>query len=383
MTSIRSGKSLSGTLAAIVLFFYVFSFISPLASWSQEIVPASADIVSGDELITDPELQKERKIGRKAVEQIEERWELVADPARIVHLSMIMETLKPHMKREIPYEVRIVRMDVPNAFCLPGGFVFFTTGMLELLHSDSEIAAIMAHEMIHVDQSHGMRMAAKSNKLTLAALAVILASGGALAPTVLAQVAQIAISSGYSIDFEKEADSMGLDALIAAGYPPTAMVTVMESFIHEEWKLPIREYGIYMDHPESAERVEAMSEKLKSLNIRLTRKYPLHLLRTSIEKSDGQASLLIDGSKVWSGRNDAPTLQILEHARQMLDRDFQMELAPYDLQLETGGLLRLKNGTLAQSPLPEGMQELSVFRENLLTALANAQKRHPVAKYFK
>ncbi|MDR3231203.1 MAG: M48 family metalloprotease, partial [Synergistaceae bacterium] len=143
-------------------------------------------------------MTKERKIGRQTVRQIEERWELIADPARIAHLSMIAGRLEGHMQRKIPYEVRIIRMDAPNAFCLPGGFIFFTSKMLDQLHSDAEIAAVMAHEMIHVDQNHGLKMAAKSSRLSIAALAVIVLSGGALAPTVLAQVVQVAMSSAYT-----------------------------------------------------------------------------------------------------------------------------------------------------------------------------------------
>jgi predicted Zn-dependent protease len=375
----RSIKTLFVFLS-VLLSFHTFSS----SVWSRENpISTTGDVVSADEQISDPALRRERKIGRKAVEQIEERWELIADPARIAHLTMIVDALKPHMEREIPYEVRIVRATTPNAFCLPGGFVFFTSRMLELLHSDAEIAAVMAHEMIHVDQNHGVKMAAKANKITLAALAVMIASGGALAPTVLAQVAQVAINSAYTIEFEKEADSMGLDALIAAGYSPTAMVTLMEGFMHEEMKQPIREYGIYMDHPESIERIQSMSDKLKRLNIALERKIPLHLLRTSIRKEGERAALLIDDAVVWEGANDEPTTQLLERVKELLDRDFQMELAPYDLQLESDDVLRLKNNILAQAPLPNDLWDLPAFRKNLLDALARAQKKHPIAKYFR
>jgi predicted Zn-dependent protease len=374
----RFDKKFYTVFLFVLLSLYVLSF----TAWSQEN-SISADVISADEQISDPVLRKERKIGRKAVEQIEERYELIADPARVAHLSMIVDALKPHMEREIPYEVRIIKTSIPNAFCLPGGFVFFTSRMLEILHSDAEIAAVMAHEMIHVDQNHSMRMAAKANKVTLAALAVILASGGALAPIVLAQLGQVAINSAYTIEFEKEADSMGLDALIAAGYPPTAMVTLMEGFMHEEMKQPIREYGIYMDHPESIERVQSMSDKLKKLNIALERKAPLHLLLTSIQKMENKAALLIDGVEVWRGANDARTAALLERSKELLDRDFQMELAPYDLQLEGNDVLRLKNNILAQAPQPEGLQDLPAFRKNLLDALLNAQKKHPIAKYFR
>jgi len=289
------------------VFFLLFLLFYTLAHARQHATQAAQNAASGDDGISDPALRKEREIGRKTVAQIEQRMELIADPASLAHLSMIVDALKPHMERKIPYEVRIVRMTAPNAFCLPGGFIFFTSGMLELLHSDAEIAAVMAHEMIHVDQQHGMKMASKANKVTLAVLATIVLSGGAMAPTVLAYVAQVAITSSYTIEFEKEADSKGLDALIAAGYYPTAMVTVMEGFMHQEMKQPIRDYGIYMDHPESVERVQSMSTKLKNLRISLERKYPLHLLLTSVRREDGKAKLFVDKAEVWSGEDNDHT----------------------------------------------------------------------------
>jgi predicted Zn-dependent protease len=392
----KKKKMLAVLRSALVLaLFFVFALQAPTSQAAEnDPSPAvvSENVVSEDEGITDPELLKERAVGRRIVEQIERDGELVADPALLARLTMILDALKPHLERNIPYEIRILRSDVSNAFCLPGGFVFFTTRMLELLNSDAEIAAVLAHEMVHVDQKHGMKMAARSNQLSLAALAVILASGGALAPTVLAQVAQVALVNGYTIEFEKEADSKGLDVLIAAGYPPAAMVTVMEGFMNEEIKQPARDYGIYMNHPESVDRVKSLSEKLKSLNIKLERKYPLHLLQTAVETDASRVKLLVDGAEVWGGAKSAPAVKAIERAKEILDRDFQMELAPYDLRLEnsnvkgaasSGGALRLKNSLLAESPLPKDMADLAAFRENLLSALARAQKKRPVTKYFR
>ncbi|MDR2528039.1 MAG: M48 family metalloprotease [Synergistaceae bacterium] len=359
-------------------------FLSVLVLCVPCALAASSGVVSGDAdgQITDPRLRKEREIGRKAVEQIEKNLELLADPARIAHLTMIVDMLKPHLERELPYEVRVVRMEARNAFCLPGGFIFFTTGMLDALRSDAEIAAVMAHEMAHVDRNHGMKMAAKANRVNLAALAVILASGGAMAPVVLAQVAQVAVTSSYSIEFEKEADSVGLDVLIASGYSPTAMVTVMEGFMHAEMKQPAREYGIYMDHPESVERVQSLSDKLKKLNVPLERKYPLQSLRTAVKEEGGRVSLLMDGVEVWGGTASGLALEALQRAKDVLDRSYQMELAPYDLRVE-GDALRLKNDIVASVPLPKDMSDLAAFRANLLAALASAQKKHPMAKYFR
>lgn len=292
---------------------------------------------------------------------------------------MILNRLEPHMERRLPYEIRIVKTEALNAFCLPGGFIFFTSGILDLLKSDSEIAAVMAHEMIHADRKHGLKMAAEAHKISLAALAVMLLSGGATAPVVLAQVAQVTITNAYTMEFEKEADSMGLDALIASGYNPSGMITLMERFMNEELKQPIRDYGIYMDHPESEERLQSALNKLKSLNVKVERKHPLALLRTAFRETDNRLDLTVDGFTVWSGKKTPEVRTALEQSRSVLDRDFQMETAPYDLRLE-GDSLYIGNRRLAQKTAD--MDDLSLFRKRLLTALDRARRRHPTAKYF-
>lgn len=342
--------------------------------------PASRAVVSEDtEPVTDPELKKEIEIGRKAMAQIEEQWPLTSDPAVSARLNMILSRLEPHMERRIPYEIRLVSTEVQNAFCLPGGFIFFTTGILDLLKTDSELAAVMAHEMVHADQKHGLKMAAQSNKVTLAALAVMLLSRGAVAPVVLAQVAQVAITNAYSIELEAEADSRGMDALIASGYPPSGMITLMEKFMNEELKQPIREYGIYMNHPDSRKRLKMALDKLQRRGIPVQRKVPLGLLRTGIQEAEGRLELTVDGTGVWSGPNTPKARTALEKARAALDEDLQMELAPYDVHI-VGGALCLGNRTVT-GPV-EGMDSVETFRQNLLKALDAARRKHPTAKYF-
>ena len=351
------------------------------------VVPAHASraakgptpVLSQDVSQVDTELEREREIGRRALARIEEQWPLKSDPAIAARLDMILRRLEPHMERRIPYEIRLIETEALNAFCLPGGFIFFTTGIIDLLKTDSELAAVMAHEMIHADQRHSLRMAAESNKVTLAALAVMLLSGGAAAPIILAQVAQVAITSAYTMDLEEEADRMGLDALIASGYSPTGMVTLMERFMDEELKQPIRDYGIYMDHPTSKKRLQATLATLRERGIPVARKHPLGLLRTAFRETKGRTELMVDGVAVWGGKRTQRTREALEEARAILDDDLQLELAPYDVHL-IGDALYIKS-RLVTGPV-EDMDPPGQFRAALLKALDSARRKHPSAKYF-
>jgi len=76
---------------------------------------------------------KEIALGRKVAEQVEKTWERVTDPTITARLNMILTHFRPHLERDLPYEVRAIKDDeIPNAFSLPGGIVYFTTGMIQL-----------------------------------------------------------------------------------------------------------------------------------------------------------------------------------------------------------------------------------------------------------
>ena len=314
----------------------------------------------------DPDLAKEVEIGRRAVKQIEEKWPLTSDPATTSKLEMILSRLEPYMSRRIKWEIRLVKTEALNAFCLPGGFIFFTTGIVDALKTDSELAAVMAHEMIHADRKHSLRMAADTEKITLGALAVMILSGGAAAPMILAQVAHVAITSSYTMELEAEADRLGLDALIKSGYSPTGMITLFEHFMAEEYKQPLVDYGIYMNHPGTPKRLAAAVKTLHERRIPIERKYSLGLLRTEIRENSSYISISVDGQNVITGKKTPHFRALFPSIREKLDKYLQLELAPYEIHVERGALY-IGNHLIAGKS--EGMTIPDDIRKNLLKAI--------------
>ena len=328
----------------------------------------------------DPDLSKEVEIGRRAMKQIEEKWPLTSDPAVTSKLEMILRRLEPSMSRRINWEIRLVKTEALNAFCLPGGFIFFTTGIIDALKTDSELAAVMAHEMIHADRKHSLRMAADTDKVTLGALAVMILSGGAAAPMILAQVAQVAITSSYTMELEAEADRLGLDALIESGYSPTGMITLFEHFMAEEYKQPIVEYGIYMNHPDTPKRLAAAVKTLHDRRIPIERKYSLGLLRTEIREGTNDITLRVDGVTVAKGRKTPDTRAVMNSIRSELDKHLQLELAPYEIHVERGSLY-IGNHFVAGNV--DGITKPDDMRKSLLRAINSARAKYPTSKFFK
>jgi predicted Zn-dependent protease len=118
---------------------------------------------------------------------------------------------------EIPYAVHLVVDPQVNAFALPGGQLFVTTGMMVFLENEAEAAAILGHEMAHVDLKHcieKLQAGRKAEKL-----------GGAP----LGEVASLTrvFSIGYSATLESEADRQGILYAAKAGYHPQGAARVM------------------------------------------------------------------------------------------------------------------------------------------------------------
>lgn len=350
-------KKLSLIIAAIILF--------PAITFSAE---------------PDPDLAKEVEIGRRAMKQIEEQWPLTSDPAITSKLEMILRKLEPQMSRRLDWEIRLVKTEALNAFCIPGGFIFFTTGIVDALKTDSELAAVMAHEMIHADRKHSLRMAAESSKVTLGALAVMVLSGGAAAPIILAQVAQVAITSSYTMELEAEADRLGLDALIKSGYSPTGMITLFEHFMAEEYKQPIHDYGVYMNHPDTPKRLATVVKTLHDRHIPIERKYPLGLLRTEIREGTNDITLTVDGVTAVTGKKTSEARAVMRKIQAELNKYLQLELAPYEIHVERGTLY-IGNHFIAGNI--QGMTKPDDIRKNLMKAINAGRAKYPTSKFFK
>lgn len=341
-------------------------------------------VVSGGYASDD--LAEEIALGRKVADQIEQNWERISDPIKIARLNMLLVRLIPNMERELPYEIRLIREESPNAFSLPGGIIFFTTGMLEFVHSDSEIAAILAHELIHADRRHVMIQLARNQKISLVALAVMIASKGQAIPTILANVAQVTMSNSYSRDLEREADIKGLDVLYAAEFPPSAMVTVMEGLSEEELKKPYVDPGIYRDHPEISDRISYLLDHIRQNNWPFERKVPLNVLRCNVEQTEDKVRLLIDDTLIIEGHPDQTAISVLNGIAEKLNQEMQLELAPYDIQVIEGDnarVLRIRNSIIIKEPLPTAFPGLQVIRDRIIEALLEAQSIHPTVDFMR
>ena len=135
------------------------------------------------------------------------------------------------------YHFMILDSDAINAFAAPGGLVFVTRGMLRLCANEHELAAVLAHEIAHVQYQHGLK-AIKTDRLTSALAVIGTEAAKTLGPAELkdlttqfegsiTDITKTMINSGYSRDTEVEADKGAVAILRRSGYNPSALVSML------------------------------------------------------------------------------------------------------------------------------------------------------------
>ncbi len=330
------------------------------------------------------DLSKEIALGRKIASEIESQWPIVCDPALNARVSMIFNRLLPYVTRPLPYYVKILDNDMLNAFCIPGGGVYVTSGLVDFVRSDGELAAILGHELTHGDKNHVMVQAQRSQKLSLATLAIIIATEGQAAAAMLAGVAQIAVTNGYSRDLESEADLGGVTMIWKAGYPPAASLTVLEGLMHEQMRRPYVDPGIFMTHPTLSDRISYVLQVIRDSRWPLSRKRALKILIPTVSCDSKGVTLLMDGRDIWfSPRQEDEGL--FRSVSGMLDRYLELETSPHDIQVVDVSrgerTLVLSGHGIVKDPLTAELS-LDGLREGIINALSEAKRKNPVAEYL-
>jgi beta-barrel assembly-enhancing protease len=215
-------------------------------------------------------LSEEKELGRKLLEKVREVLPLVEDGEIIAYAQSIGERVAKQVgTTSYQFQFFVVNESVPNAFAMPGGYIFIYRGLIELMTNEGELAGILGHELAHIQQRHIHRRLEEGKLINLASIAGMLAgillgisgggkAAGAVAMGSMAGAATYALQ--YSRENEKEADLVGLRYLLAAGYRPQDMVTIMERMNQDKWRVSSKIPSYMLTHPGLTERVQYLKE---------------------------------------------------------------------------------------------------------------------------
>jgi predicted Zn-dependent protease len=207
-----------------------------------------------------PESQ-EIQMGRQAAQQVRQTIGLADDASLQQYVDRVGQQLAAASERpDLPWSFAVVDDPTPNAFALPGGFIFVTRGLMNLLTSEAELASVLGHEIGHVTARHSVNQMSKQQIAQLG-----LGIGSVLAPEV--EALSPAIGAGlnllflkYSRDDEREADELGFQYIREQHYEVSEFADVFSALQRAaggDGAVP----GWLSTHPAPAERVEIARQR--------------------------------------------------------------------------------------------------------------------------
>ena len=201
----------------------------------------------------------EASTGRKAAAEVEKEFAgSNINPQLQNYVSSVGKKIAavshtPHLG----FSFKVIDHKSVNAFALPGGYIFITTGMLKQLTNESQLAAICAHEAIHVTARHAA--ARISQQMVVNATFTLVGSEKTAGAVEIGKIVNNLAQLSFSREDEKEADLYGLDYLVKAGYSPYGMVEIMEILERQNSSRPIE---FFSTHPSPENRIGLIQEQI-------------------------------------------------------------------------------------------------------------------------
>ena len=206
-----------------------------------------------------------------APDQISQDYGLVQDRSLQKYVRGVGSTLGKFSHRpEMPYDVNALNANYINAYAFPGGTIGVTRGILLTMENEAELAALLGHEIGHISARHtSSRMSTQTlTGLAVAGLGILLATqvdkdSMALALG-LGGVAAGLLLANYSRDDERQADALGLEYMVKAGYNPNGMIGLMDMLRGLGKNEPSMIEQMFSSHPMSTERYNTTVHQAKT-----------------------------------------------------------------------------------------------------------------------
>lgn len=194
-------------------------------------------------IAVDPDEQRLWQLAAKAEEEIARGGRLHDDADLDAYvLGVARRLVPPEALAAVPVRVRVLADTRPNAFSLPNGAMYVHTGMLARMEGEAELAAVLAHELVHVTHRHVLSQFRRAQGWAAGAVGLV----------------RLASMSGYSRELEQEADRESIARVRAAGYDARDAAALLERL--REWAAAEGlkdEPTPYASHPHLTARIEA------------------------------------------------------------------------------------------------------------------------------
>ncbi len=217
-------------------------------------------------------LEDENKLGKEFYDKMRAQHLIYENKILNDYITKIGNLILAQSQKA-PFEFcfSIVDSDAINAFATPGGYIYINKGLILASKNEAELASVIAHEIGHAKARHIASIIEKSQKLSVATLAAIIAGaflgGGGEATAAIAAFSVAGASSltlKYTRAHEEEADRLGLSYLVSAGYYPAAMIDFLKIMKQHEF-LSKTMPSYLQTHPGTDDRIYYMDSLISTI----------------------------------------------------------------------------------------------------------------------
>lgn len=220
----------------------------------------------------------DRKIGAQNSQQVAQQMGLYEQQPIAGYVQSVGQRLVAQLEKpEFTFQFHIVDDATPNAFALPGGYIYISRGLLALMSSEDELANVLAHEIIHVTERHSVKQMRSGILPRLIELPGNLVGG--IVNENLGNLINAPISagndlllSGYGRGHETQSDEKGIALAAKAGYQPQQMVDILVR-LNKAVELSTqqkRQKSYFDSHPYTPDRVAHINQQMVKLAIKPT-----------------------------------------------------------------------------------------------------------------
>lgn len=231
-------------------------------------------------------LDEEKKYGREIYREISRSAKIFSDPDVSIYMGLVKARLETAADLPLPIKLTIIDSPAPEAFAMVGGYVYITTGILEQVDREDEIAGVLAHEFGHVGRRHVAKALEKEKYINWGTMAALLLAALAPGDTKGAVIATgmgmgQALSLKYTRESEEEADRVGVGAAEKAGYRGAGSAEFLKKLRATSEEKDFPQY--LLTHPYSEDRAIKIEQLAKVKKTRVDDSFfPFVLVRVSL-----------------------------------------------------------------------------------------------------
>ncbi len=231
-----------------------------LASMLSLLIGCATNPITGETELMLLSEDQDVELGKTYAPEIEKQLGgKIPDPALQDYINAIGQKIaRVSHNQNFKYQFVALQDKTVNAFALPGGYVYITKGMLQNLTTESQLAAILAHEVVHIVARDIANAMSKQIGMELL-LSAVTSEQTSQSLLTVAQLGGQIISLRFSRQDEREADLGGVEYMVAAGYNPYGMAEAMQMLTEQSKSRPIE---FLSTHPSPENRVAYIRKKI-------------------------------------------------------------------------------------------------------------------------